>query len=73
MRHNENAVIGQAPFEEDGLQLSDSAEEAAFRAEAREWLAAHAPAFEAQFPAVPQHSQAADSPEAYGKIERAEP
>jgi alkylation response protein AidB-like acyl-CoA dehydrogenase len=52
------------------LQLSDSAEEAAFRAEAREWLSAHAPAFEAQFPAVPAHGQSAASAEAYGKVER---
>jgi alkylation response protein AidB-like acyl-CoA dehydrogenase len=52
------------------LELSDSAAEAAFRAEAREWLSAHAPAFEAQFPAVPAHLQAANSPEEYGKHER---
>ena len=52
------------------MELSDSPEEAAFRAEAREWLSAHAPAFEAQFPAVPPHLQAANSPEEYGKHER---
>jgi alkylation response protein AidB-like acyl-CoA dehydrogenase len=55
---------------EDDLELSDSPEEAAFRAEAREWLSAHAPAFEAQFPAVPAHLQAANSPEEYGIHER---
>ncbi len=52
------------------MELSDSAEEAAFRAEAREWLSAHAPAFEAQFPAVPPHLQAANTPEEYGRHER---
>jgi alkylation response protein AidB-like acyl-CoA dehydrogenase len=53
------------------LQLSDSAEEAAFRAKAREWLSAQAPAFEAQGRAVAAHGQVADTPQAYGKIERA--
>ncbi len=37
------------------MQLGDTPEEAAFRAEAREWLAAHAPAFEAQGRAVLDH------------------
>jgi alkylation response protein AidB-like acyl-CoA dehydrogenase len=59
------------PTKEDVLQLGDTPEEAAFRAEAREWLSAHAPAFEAQGRAVAAPGQAADTPEAYGKIERA--
>ena len=52
------------------MQLQDSPEEAAFRAEAREWLAGHAPAFEARGRAVMTHGASAASPEEYAKAER---
>ncbi len=52
------------------MQLGDSPEEAAFRAEAREWLQAHAPAFEEQGRAVEQHGPI-DSPEEFAAYEKA--
>ena len=52
------------------MQLQDSAEEAAFRAEAREWLSAHAPAFEERGRAAMDHGASADSAEDYAAVER---
>ena len=52
------------------MQLQDSPEEAAFRAEAREWLSAHAPAFEERGRAAMDHGASADSAEDYAAVER---
>ncbi len=53
------------------MQLGDSAEEAAFRAKANEWLSANAPAFEAQGRAAMDHGRSAASPAEYAESERA--
>ena len=52
------------------MELGDSAEEAAFRAEARAWLTEHAPPFEARGAAALQHGRSAASQEEYAKVER---
>jgi alkylation response protein AidB-like acyl-CoA dehydrogenase len=52
------------------VELGDSAEEAAFRAEAREWLQAHAPAFEERGRAAQAHGSSAASADEYAKFER---
>ncbi len=52
------------------MQLQDSPEEAAFRAEAREWLAAHAPAFEERGRAVIHQHAVATSAQDYADAER---
>ena len=52
------------------MELGDSAEEAAFRAEGREWLQAHAPAFEERGKAALSHGQSAASADEYAKFER---
>jgi alkylation response protein AidB-like acyl-CoA dehydrogenase len=51
------------------VELGDTAEEAAFRAEAREWLQAHAPAFEERGKGVLKHGQSVSSAAEYAKIE----
>ncbi len=53
------------------MHLGDSPEEAAFRAEARDWLEAHAPAFEDQARAAQHHGREVASVEEYAELERA--
>jgi alkylation response protein AidB-like acyl-CoA dehydrogenase len=53
------------------VELGDSAEEAAFRVQARDWLQAHAPAFEERGRAALDHGQSAASADEFAKIEHA--